>query len=97
MKGARHLARAPGRRQVFQSEFNERFDREDKAVAALNHPGICTLHGIGPDYLIMELMEGKPVRGALPVVRIPPPRHSDCGRARRGPPQGALYIAISSP
>ena len=35
-------------------EFGERFEREARAVAALNHAGICTLHDIGPNYLVME-------------------------------------------
>ncbi len=39
--------------------FNERFDREVRAVAALNHPNICTLFDVGPDYLVMEMIEGE--------------------------------------
>lgn len=38
--------------------FSERFQREAQAIAALNHPSICTLHDIGPDYLVMEYIEG---------------------------------------
>ena len=34
------------------------FRREARAVAALNHPNICTLHDVGPNYLVMELVEG---------------------------------------
>ena len=51
-----------------KAEFSERFEREARAVAALNHPGICTLHDIGPDYLVMEFVEGKPVSGPLPLA-----------------------------
>jgi Tol biopolymer transport system component len=48
-------------------EFSERFEREARAVAALNHSGICTLHDVGPDYLVMEYIEGTPLKGPLPV------------------------------
>src|SRR5665213_1924275 len=44
-----------------KEQFTERFEREARAVAALNHPNICTLHDVGPNYLVMELMEGTPV------------------------------------
>src|SRR5436190_13429264 len=45
--------------------FSERFDREARAIASLNHPNICTLHDIGPNYLVMELVEGEAPRGPL--------------------------------
>jgi eukaryotic-like serine/threonine-protein kinase len=45
----------------------ERFEQEARAVAALNHPHICTLYDIGPDYLVMEYIEGSPLKGPLPV------------------------------
>jgi serine/threonine-protein kinase len=44
---------------------SERFEREARAIAALNHPHICTLHDVGPDYLVMEYVEGKPLKGPL--------------------------------
>src|SRR5450759_2876474 len=47
--------------------FNERFEREAHAIAALNHPHICSLYDVGPDYLVMEYIEGTPIRGPLPV------------------------------
>ena len=47
--------------------FDERFEREAQAIAALNHPNICTLYDIGPDYLVMELVDGKPIAGPLPI------------------------------
>src|SRR5262249_22433153 len=43
--------------KVAGQRFNERFSREVRAVAALNHPNICTLYDVGPDYLVMELVE----------------------------------------
>src|SRR4051812_28875841 len=41
--------------------FSERFEREARAVAALNHPNICQLNDVGPDYLVMEFVEGTPI------------------------------------
>src|SRR5215469_13793313 len=47
--------------KVSHEEFSERFEREARAVAALNHPNICQLYDVGPDYLVMEFVEGAPV------------------------------------
>src|SRR6187431_757226 len=47
--------------------FSDRFEREARAVAALNHPHICQLYDVGPDYLVMELVEGTPLTGPLPL------------------------------
>jgi Tol biopolymer transport system component len=44
-----------------KTEFSERFEREARAVAALNHPNICQLYDVGPNYLVMEFVEGAPV------------------------------------
>ena len=43
------------------AQFSERFEREARAVAALNHPNIGQLYDVGPDYLVMEFVEGAPV------------------------------------
>src|ERR1039458_1727002 len=48
-----------------RTEFGERFEREAHAVAALNHANICTLHDVGPNYLVMEYIEGSPLKGPL--------------------------------
>ena len=48
--------------KVADEQFSERFDREVRAVAALNHPNICTVHDVGPNYLVMELVEGETLR-----------------------------------
>ena len=47
--------------------FSERFEREARAIAALNHPNICHLYDVGPDYLVMELIEGESPKGPLPL------------------------------
>ena len=45
-----------------QQQFSERFGREARAIAALNHPNICSLYDVGPDYLVMEFVDGEPIR-----------------------------------
>src|SRR5208282_4743007 len=47
--------------KVSQRGFHERFEREARAIAALNHPNICQLYDVGPDYLVMEFVEGAPL------------------------------------
>ncbi len=54
--------------KVSKEQFSQRFEREARAVAALNHPHICTLHDVGPDYLVMEYIEGQPLKGSLPLA-----------------------------
>src|SRR5690242_19016699 len=46
--------------------FSERFEREAQAIAALNHPHICSLYDVGPDYLVMEYVEGEPIQCPVP-------------------------------
>ena len=50
--------------KVSQAEFSERFEREARAVSALSHPNTCQLYDVGPNYLVMEFIEGSP----LPTV-----------------------------
>jgi serine/threonine protein kinase len=53
--------------KVSKAAFSERFEREARAVASLNHSNICTLHDVGPNYLVMEYIEGTPLKGPMPV------------------------------
>src|SRR5450755_3320394 len=53
--------------KVSAAQFSERFEREAQAIAALNHPNICQLYDVGPNYLVMELVEGESPKGPLPV------------------------------
>jgi serine/threonine protein kinase len=54
--------------KVSAEQFSERFEREARSIAALNHPNICHLYDVGPNYLVMELIDGVPVKGPLPVA-----------------------------
>jgi serine/threonine-protein kinase len=53
--------------KVSKEQFSERFQREARAIAQLNHPHICQLYDFGPNYLVMELVEGTPLKGPLPL------------------------------
>jgi serine/threonine protein kinase/Tol biopolymer transport system component len=55
--------------KISNEQFSERFEREAHAVASLNHPHVCTLHDIGPNYLVMEYVEGTVLQGPLPVAQ----------------------------
>jgi serine/threonine protein kinase len=55
--------------KISHEEFSERFIREAQVVSRLNHPNICTLYDIGPNYLVMEFIDGVPLRGPLPVEK----------------------------
>src|ERR1700693_4926683 len=55
--------------KVSAAQFSERFAREAQAIAALNHPHICQIYDVGPNYLVMELVEGAPLRGPLPLEK----------------------------
>src|SRR5580704_7069562 len=53
--------------KVVHRQFDARFEREARAISSLNHPHICTLHDIGPNYLVMEYIEGRSPRTPLPI------------------------------
>jgi TolB-like protein/tRNA A-37 threonylcarbamoyl transferase component Bud32 len=50
-----------------KDQHTARFEQEARAIAALNHQNICQIYDVGPDYLVMEYVEGKPVSGPLGV------------------------------
>src|SRR5229473_2004927 len=54
-----------------REQFSERFEREARAIASLNHPNICTLHDVGPNYLVMELVEGETLAERLKSGPLP--------------------------
>jgi Tol biopolymer transport system component/predicted Ser/Thr protein kinase len=55
--------------KVSKDRFSERFEHEARAVAKLNHPNICQLYDVGPNYLVMELIDGAPLKGPLPLEK----------------------------
>src|SRR6202048_2454968 len=56
--------------KVSAEKFTERFEREAHAIAALNHPNICHLYDVGPNYLVMEYIEGEAPQGPLPLEEV---------------------------
>src|SRR5438874_9527756 len=57
------------------AQFKIRFEREARTISQLNHPHICTLHDVGDDYIVMELLEGETLaeriaRGPLPIEQV---------------------------
>jgi tetratricopeptide (TPR) repeat protein len=57
--------------KITQERFSARFEREARAIASLNHPNICTVHDVGPNYLVMELVEGETLAARLKSGPIP--------------------------
>src|SRR5579863_9609933 len=61
--------------KVSNAQFTERFTREARAIAALNHTNICHLYDVGPNYLVMEYVEGQDLHGpmdfddTLPIIQ----------------------------
>ena len=61
--------------KVSNAQFTERFTREARTIASLNHTNICHLYDVGPNYLVMEYVEGPDLRGpldfedALPIIQ----------------------------
>src|SRR5262245_26650803 len=53
--------------KVSREQFSERFEREARNIAQLNHPNICALYDVGPNYLVMEFVEGEDLAGPLPI------------------------------
>ena len=65
--------------KISAQEFSGRFEREARAISALNHPHICTLYDVGTlpsgsGYLVTELVEGESLSDWL--KRSPEPEQS---------------------
>ena len=59
--------------KVVAEAFSQRFDREARTIASLNHPSICALHDIGPNYLVMEYLEGESLGARIKKGPMPLP------------------------
>jgi eukaryotic-like serine/threonine-protein kinase len=51
--------------KITREQFSDRFEREAHTISSLNHPNICTLYDVGPNYLVMELVEGETIAARL--------------------------------
>src|ERR1700758_3745765 len=51
--------------KIMREQFSARFEREARAISLLNHPNVCTLYDVGPNYLVMELVEGETLAARL--------------------------------
>jgi serine/threonine protein kinase/predicted esterase len=58
--------------KVSAARYSARFEREAQAISALNHPNVCTLYDVGPDYLVMELLEGSTLADEIGKGPMPP-------------------------
>jgi serine/threonine protein kinase/WD40 repeat protein len=54
-----------------QERFSDRFKGEARTISSLNHPNICTLYDVGPNYFVMELVEGETIAARLKGGRLP--------------------------
>src|SRR5216684_6017829 len=55
--------------KVSAAQFSERFEREARAISALNHPHICQIYDVGPNYMVMEYVDGQPLKGPVPLEK----------------------------
>src|SRR5262249_43166386 len=57
--------------KVSAERFSERFEREAKLIASLNHQNICSLYDVGQSFLVMELVEGPTLAERIAEGPIP--------------------------
>jgi eukaryotic-like serine/threonine-protein kinase len=56
--------------KICKRAFLDRFRQESRSIAAISHPNVCTLHDVGPNYLVMELIEGETMAARLKRGRL---------------------------
>jgi serine/threonine-protein kinase len=57
--------------KVSAQQFTDRFEREARAIASLNHPNVCTIYHVGPNYLVLEYIEGPTLAERIAQGPIP--------------------------
>jgi eukaryotic-like serine/threonine-protein kinase len=57
--------------KIAHAQFSDRFEREARTISALNHANICTLYDVGPNYLVMELVQGETLAAQLKSGPLP--------------------------
>ena len=57
--------------KMTHERFGARFEHEARTISSLNHPNICTLYDVGPNYLVMELVEGETIAARLKSGPLP--------------------------
>ena len=81
--------------KTLRGSFSDRFEREARAISALNHPHICTLHDIGDHegtaYLVMEYVEGRALAGPLPINEALKYATEICGALEAAHKKGIIH------
>src|SRR5580704_13803042 len=65
--------------KITAREFSDRFEREAKAISSLNHPNVCTLYDVGPNYLVMEFVDGDTLAHLIKQGPLPLDKALQCG------------------
>lgn len=64
--------------KLAKEKFSSHFEKEARAIAQINHPHVCQIYDVGPNFLVMEYVEGEPLRGPLPLQDVLKYGHQIC-------------------
>jgi eukaryotic-like serine/threonine-protein kinase len=65
--------------KIAAARYSERFQLEVQAISKLNHPHVCTLYDVGPNYLVMELIDGSTLAAEIKKGPLAPEMVARCG------------------